>query len=627
MQAILPSCQRNPVRPLLQRTRLAGGGVGRDNNSYPTHPSVPARMDRACPEADPVPAAASIAEVLLARAELSPEALAFSFLIDGLEEGPRLTYADLDREARAVAVALRDAAGPGDRALLVFAPGLEFVASFFGCQYAGIVPVPVYPPRLDRAAQDWQALGNVAADCRPRVVLTGGLAAPHVAGGVARAPAFAGVRCLVTDDLDRSAAHRWRPPASDPDALALVQYTSGTTAAPRGVMVAHRNLMHNQAVIRSACEHSGPGLGVTWLPPYHDLGLIGGLVQSVYHGAACVMMSPIALLQDPFRWLRAVSHYRADTSGGPNFAYDLCVRRITPEQKRSLDLSNWSVAAIGAEPISPQTIEQFAETFAPCGFRREAFFPSYGLAEATLMVAGGPKAATPTLRRVDAAALELGEAVPAGPGKDARTLVGCGQPRPELEVCIVEPESRVGCPDGRVGEIWVRGPSVAQGYWSRPDETERTFRARRADTGAGPYLRTGDLGFLSDGELFVTGRIKDVIIVRGRNHYPQDVEETVQSVHPGLRRGCGAAFEATRAGRPGLVVVQEVDRRCRDVDVGKLVADVRQAVAERHELQVLDVALLEYGSIPKTSSGKVRRHACRAAYDRGTLRRWKGQPA
>jgi acyl-CoA synthetase (AMP-forming)/AMP-acid ligase II len=391
-------------------------------------------------------------------------------------------------------------------------------------------------------------------------------------------------------------------------------------------MVTHRSLMHNERVIHAAFEHCGPGVGVCWLPPYHDMGLIGGILQVVFHGASCYLMSPLALLQDPLRWLRAISRYRADTSGGPNFAYDFCVQRTTPEERAGLDLSRWSVAAIGSEPINPRTLEQFAETFAPYGFRPETFYPCYGLAEATLFVTGGAKAAPPVVRSVNAAALEEGRAVDAPAGPDARPLVGCGHAWLDQELRIVDPGARVSRPDGQVGEIWVRGPSVAAGYWNRPEETEQTFRARLAD-GAGPYLRTGDLGFVRDGELFVTGRTKDVLIIHGRNHYPQDIEATVQAAHPALRPGGGAAFEVVRDGQARLVVVQEIERRCRTLDVAKLIGDVREAVAGRHELQVYDVQLLEFGSIPKTSSGKVRRHGCRQGYERGELRRWRGRGA
>jgi acyl-CoA synthetase (AMP-forming)/AMP-acid ligase II len=573
-------------------------------------------------ENDPALTAGSLAELLLTRAARTPDAPAYLFLTGG-EEGPRLTYAALDREARAAAAALRDVAGPGDRALLLYAPGLAFVSAFFGCQYAGVVPVPSYPPRPDRLAQSWEALGKVAADCSPRVILADRLVAPFVPTG-GTSPALASIPVIVTDALDPSGAARWRQPAYDGDALTLLQYTSGSTADPKGVMVSHRNMMHNQRVILTALEHyRHVGVGVNWLPPYHDLGLIGGVLQTVYRGATLVLMSPADFLRSPLDWVKAVSRYRADTSGGPNFAYDLCVQRSTPEERAALDLSNWSVAAIGSEPVSPRTMEQFGAAFAPAGFRPEAFYPCYGLAESTVFVTGGLRTAPPVVLGVHAGALEQGRAVASDGGE--RVLVGCGRPWLRQEVRIVEPGSRLPLPDGAVGEIWVAGPSVARGYWNRPAETEATFRARLADSGEGPYLRTGDLGFVRGGELFITGRIKDVVVIRGRNHYPHDIEATVQSAHASLRPGCGAAFEVVRGGEARLVITQEVGR-VRGLDAARLAGDIRQAVAERHELQAYDVVLLEPGSIPKTSSGKVRRASCRAAYESGGLRTWKARP-
>jgi acyl-CoA synthetase (AMP-forming)/AMP-acid ligase II len=563
-------------------------------------------------------------QILRARAAMMPDELAFCYLIDGEEEGPRLSFAELDQAARAIAAVLRDRAEPGDRVLLVYEPSLAFVPAFFGCLYAGLLPVPAYPPRLDRLPQSWQTLGNIATDCRPRVALTTSDLAISLARGFENNTRSLGVSWLATDAIDPSQAERWREPRLDPDGVAFLQYTSGATASPKGVMVTHRNLMYTERAIQTAVEHRGEGLGVCWVPLYHDLGLIAGVLQGVYHGAPVILMSPLGMLQRPVRWLRAVSHYRADTSGGPNFAYDLCVQRIKPEDKQGLDLSNWSVAGIGAELVSASTIERFTEAFAPCGFRSEAFYPCYGLAEATLFVAGGAKGARPIVQTVRVDALEHGRALDATrDAPDSRTLVGCGRPWMELEIVIADPQSRVRCAENLVGEIWVAGPAVAKGYWNRPEETERTFHARLSDTGEGPFLRTGDLGFVRDGELFVTGRLKDVLIIHGRNHYPQDIEATVQAVHPAFRAGSGAAFETGPDGQPRLVVVQEVDRRTRGLDLAELIGDIRQAVAEHHELQVHDVQFLEPGSLPKTSSGKIQRHACRTAYERGTLRRWR----
>ncbi len=576
---------------------------------------------------DPVFAAGSMAEVLAARAAQTPDATAFCFLADGGGEGPRLSYADLDREARAVAAALRDVAEPGDRALLLYAPGLAFIPAFFGCQYAGVVPVPAYPPQSGRLPQGSHPLGRIAADCRPRVVLTDRAVAPLVSAAGAGS-VLGDLPRIVTDQLDPSGAGRWRPLRLDGDALALLQYTSGSTAAPKGVMVTHRNLMHNERMILTALGHGRRHMVVvSWLPQYHDLGLIGGILQVVYCGATLVLMSPAAFLRRPLAWLRAVARYRADTSLGPNFAFDFCVQRSTPEERAALDLSGWRLAAVGSEPVHSGTLERFAAAFEPAGFRPETFYPCYGLAEGTVFVTGGLPSAPPVVQHLDAAALERGRAVPVtatAPG--GRALVGCGRPWLDQEVRVVDPESRLPEADGSVGEIWVSGPSVAQGYWNRPAETAETFHARLGDTGAGPYLRTGDLGFVRDGELFVTGRIKDVIIVRGRNHYPQDIEATVQAAHPGLRRGRGAAFEVARGGEPRLVVVQEVDRRAGHLDAAQVAGDIRQSVAEQHGLQVYDVVLLGYGGIPKTSSGKVRRASCRAGYENGELRAWTRQP-
>ncbi len=576
---------------------------------------------------DPAFAAGSLPEVLLTRAAQTPDAPAYCFLIDGVEEGPRLSYADLDREARAIAARIQDQAGPGDRALLLFAPGLEFVSAFFGCHYAGVVPVPAYPPRPDRLAQCRESLGQIAADCSPRVILADRIVAPFVPTG-GTVPALADVPLIVTDALDPGGGRRWREPRWDGDALALLQYTSGSTADPKGVMVSHRNMMHNQRVILTALEHYRHiGVGVNWLPPYHDLGLIGGILQTVYRGAFLVLLSPISFVQNPFNWLKAISRYRADTSGAPNFAYDLCVQRSTPDERAALDLSNWSVAAIGSEPVNPRTMEEFTAAFAPANFRPEAFYPCYGLAEATVFATGGLRTAPPVVRHLDAVALEHGQAIAADASNpNTRAIVGCGRPWLEQEVRIVDPESRLARVDGEVGEIWVSGPSVARGYWNRPDETNETFHARLADSGAGPYLRTGDLGFVQDGGLFITGRIKDVIVIRGRNHYPHDIEATVQAVHASLRPGCGTAFEVARDGQARLVIVQEVDRRACAIEESHLIGDVRQAIAERHELQAHEVVLVEQGSILKTSSGKVRRSSCRAAYESGGLRRWKARP-
>jgi 1-acyl-sn-glycerol-3-phosphate acyltransferase len=455
-------------------------------------------------------------------------------------------------------------------------------------------------------------------------------------------PGFQALRWLATDNVADDLAEEWREPAVSGNTLAFLQYTSGSTAAPKGVMVSHSNLLHNSAYIKEACDLTADSVAVTWLPPFHDMGLIDGIIQPLYTGFPCFLMPPQAFLQRPVRWLQAISRYRAIHSGGPNFAYELCIRKITPEQCTTLDLSSWCSAYNGAEPIRKGTLERFAEAFGAYGFRLRFFYPCYGLAEATLMVSGGLLKDEPVFCTVQAAALEQNQSVEAPKQQQhVRTLVGCGRAIPDTEILIVRPELLTQCSPGEVGEIWVSGPSVAQGYWNRPEETEQTFWAYLADTGEGPFLRTGDLGFLKDGELFVTGRLKDLIIVGGRNHYPQDIELTVEQSHPALRSSGCAAFSVDVADEECLVVVAEVERHyqpgrsrqdgepsfnpkgCLPPNVEGIVRAIRRAVVEEHDVRVHTVLLLKAGSIPKTSSGKIQRHACRAGFLAGTLTGWR----
>ncbi|HEY4760899.1 MAG TPA: aminotransferase class I/II-fold pyridoxal phosphate-dependent enzyme, partial [Thermoguttaceae bacterium] len=412
---------------------------------------------------------------------------------------------------------------------------------------------------------------------------------------------------------------KWDMPDVHGDTLAFLQYTSGSTGTPKGVVLNHANLVHNSALIACAFEHTRSGKGVFWLPSYHDMGLIGGILQPLYVGRPNILMSPMSFLQKPYRWLSAITRFQGSTSGGPNFAYDLCVRKITPEQRKTLDLSTWKVAFNGAEPIHAETIEAFCQAFEPCGFRPEAFYPCFGLAEATLIVSGGYAHDQPMLRAFDADALIRGQVVDANPEDDgAKILVGCGQNLPDQRIVIADPDSLRTCPPDRIGEIWVHGPSMAQGYWKQPEASKATFQAKLRDTGEGPFLRTGDLGFMLDGELFVTGRIKDLIIVHGVNYYPQDIERTVQQSHARLRPDAGAAFTIETHGQEQLVIVQEVERR-KQGDCTAVFHAMRRAVSAEHELALDVIVLIKAGSVSKTSSGKIQRHACRKAFLAGTL--------
>jgi amino acid adenylation domain-containing protein len=559
-----------------------------------------------------------LTDVLRARAEERRESLAYLFLHNGEEQEERLSYGELDRRARSIAAGLQRDGLVGERALLLYPPGLDFIAAFWGCLYAGVVAVPAYPPRSSRTLPRLRA---IARDARPAAALTTAEILTQVQGFADAMPEAAPIRWRATDmTQELEPAEHWTPLALKGDDLAFLQYTSGSTATPKGVMVSHANLVHNEEMVRRAFRQSERSIVVGWLPVYHDMGLIGNVLQPLFVGGSCVLMSPASFLQRPRRWLEAISRFRATTSGGPNFAYDLCVRKISVGEREGLDLSSWEVAFNGAEPVRAETLDRFVAAFAPHGFRREAFYPCYGLAEATLFAAGGRGGEPPSVLTVRAADLEYGRAVSAAAAEAARSFVGCGNAWMEQWLAIVNAESGVSRGDGEVGEIWLSGPSVAQGYWGKLAATEETFGARLAGDDR-PWLRTGDLGFLASGELFITGRMKDLIILRGRNHYPQDIELTVESCHQALRPGCGAAFSVERDGEERLVVVQELDRRAKPKpeELAALFDAVRSGVAEQHEVQVHEVVLISYGAIPKTSSGKIQRHACRAGYLDGSL--------
>ncbi len=574
----------------------------------------------------------TIVDLLRQRASYRPHDRAFTFLVDGETEEVNITYAELDRKARALGAWLMASGMTGERVLLLFPPGLEFAAAFMGCLYGGAIAVPAYPPRKNRSVERIEA---IAADSRAAVALSTRDVLDRFDALRATAPSLEKLLWKVDGELEPGWADRWERPEIDGETLAFLQYTSGSTGMPKGVMLSHANLLHNSLRIMQAFEITRSQSSVFWLPSFHDMGLIGGILVPLYGGKFNVLMSPVAFLQKPLRWLQAISRYRATISGGPNFAYELCVRKITPEQRRGLDLSSWSLAFNGAEPVRPETIDAFCEAFAPCGFRREAFFPCYGLAESTLMVTGGMKFEAPVIRAFDSAAIETGGAIlRTGFSPGTRRLVGSGRELDGQDVRIVDPQSREPLPSGRIGEIWVSGPSVAQGYWQRPDESAETFGAMLARPSAdttgqaikawepnpGPYLRTGDLGFFDDGELFVTGRLKDLIIIRGRNHYPQDLEHSVEQAAGIVRAGSVAAFSVDVEGRERVVVVAEVERGSRDqADVSDSFERIRKQLAIEHEVAVEAIVLVRPNSIPKTSSGKIQRHASRRQFLDGTL--------
>ena len=559
----------------------------------------------------------NLVDLLRHRAAHQADDAAFCYLVDGEADEVRWSYAELDRRARAIAAWLQSRGLHGERALLLYPAGLDFIAAFFGCVYAGVVAVPAYPPRKNRSLERIEA---IADDAEARVALTTVEVQERVQGVLEETAGLKSLHWAATDQFPAGLERDWRMPDVHGDTLAFLQYTSGSTGTPKGVMLSHANLMHNSALICYAFEHTRSGVGVFWLPSYHDMGLIGGILQPMYCGRPNVLMSPMSFLQRPLRWLQAITRYNGTVSGGPNFAYDLCLKRITPEERETLDLSSWSLAFNGAEPIRPETLEEFTRVFGPCGFRPEAFYPCYGLAEATLMVTGGLKQSRPVVRTFDAKSLEANQAIETLADEDgSRMLIGCGAALLDQEMVIVDPDLMVQCPENRVGEIWAAGPSVAQGYWRRAEESANAFKAYLKDSGRGPYLRTGDLGFVNNGELFVTGRLKDLIIIHGRNHYPQDIEQTVEKAHPLMRSIASAVFTMDIGGRERLGVVAEIERgRNRTQEELQEVFDsIRRIVSAEHEVPVDAIVLIKGGSIPKTSSGKIQRHACRQGFLRG----------
>ncbi|WP_019927395.1 AMP-binding protein [Nocardia sp. BMG111209] len=570
---------------------------------------------------------ALVTDVLRHRAVEQPDRIAYTFLDDDGAETVSVTYLELYTRSLAVAEQLRTCCAPGDRALLVFPQCLDFIVAYFGCLYAHVLAVPVNPPRRNQVQEATRA---IVTDCRAAAVLT----VAHLSGVLRQGlePLCPAARWLEVDTIAAEVPPDVLAAPIDPDAVAFLQYTSGSTAAPKGVRVTHRNIAANQEMIRRAFGHDQDSTVVGWAPFFHDQGLIGNVLQPIHVGAHAVLMSPAAFIRRPLLWLSTISRYRAHTSGGPNFAFDACVARAVGGKVPELDLSSWRVAFDGAEPIRADTLFRFAAVFARYGFDARALYPCYGQAEATLLVSGSGKGRGPRTFDADVAAL-AGRRWAPGSGDRARTLVGSGQVLPGEDVRIMDPDTGTPCPPDRAGEIWVSGDQVAQGYWERPEQTEQTFRARCADRPERTYLRTGDLGVLADGELYVIGRLKDLIIIRGRNHYPQDIENTVQGAHSALRAGRCAAFAvpadaADPAAPAKLVVVQEMRRDPQlQADPAEVAGAIRAAVLAEHELTIGDLVLARAEQLRKTSSGKIMRTAARQQYLDGGFAIWSPRPA
>jgi len=551
----------------------------------------------------------SLVTLLARRAVSQPDDRAYVFLGDRGAEEAVITFRELHDAARALAARLTRIARPGDRAILVFPPGLEFLVAFFGCQLAQVIAVPMMMPRR-RSARDSSA--GIMANCQPAVALTNSAFAIRK-DLQAR---FLGERIQwLSVDLTPVESEAADLPEPDPQDIAFLQYTSGSTSEPKGVAVSHANLLANLEMIRISLGTTRQSTYVNWVPLYHDMGLILNALEAFYVGALCVLMAPNAFMQRPLNWLRAIHHYRAEVGCSPNFGFDLCVSRYRADQMQGVDLSSWKVALNGAEPVHAETIKRFAETFAGHGFDRSAAFPAYGMAEATLLISGGRRGAGHVTRTVSRSRLQAHAVEAPIDQADVQTLVGCGRALVNERIAIVDPDSCVRLAADQVGEIWASGPNVARHYWRNAEASMTNLSARIAGADDGTnWLRTGDLGLLDEsGELFITGRIKDLVIIRGINHYPQDIEHTVQALHPALRQNCGAAFSVPdERGEETLVIVQEIERTERNrIDPAEMKEIIRAGVTDQHELFARHISLIRPGALPKTTSGKIQRSRAR----------------
>jgi amino acid adenylation domain-containing protein len=552
----------------------------------------------------------SFVQVLRVRTELSPDEIAYIFLADGEEREIAITYGELDLRARAWAARLQQQLAPGARAVLLFPSGLDFIAAFFGCLYAGLVAVPCPQPRSGGSRRNYARLEAIVRGAQPSVMLGSASTLSALQRSLSGEPAFAGMKWFSEPEKE-SLADQWKAPECTPDTLAFLQFTSGSTGSPKGVMITHGNLLHNQLLMQEAFQHGPASIVCGWLPMFHDMGLVGNVLHPVFMGIPCVLMAPLAFLQRPIRWLQAISRYRATTSGGPNFAYDLCLRKISEADRAGLDLSCWKAAFNGAEPLQTRTLASFSQVFGSRGFHASAFLPCYGLAEATLMVSGTHWSGQPQNFYADLLRQGVVNAAE-GDAEGTRVLAGSGPILGNQHAAIVDPETRLPVDGGRIGEIWLAGPSVASGYWGMPSHGDDTFHATLTGSDGPRFLRTGDMGFVHDGQLFVTSRLKDIIIVRGRNYYPHDIELTTELSHGSTQQA--AAFSVEIEDGEGIVVVQEMERGW-DISRAPAVIDaIRSAIAAEHDVLPFEVVLVRARSLPRTTSGKLRRNALRDAW-------------
>ncbi|MDQ3021354.1 MAG: SDR family NAD(P)-dependent oxidoreductase [Bacteroidota bacterium] len=570
--------------------------------------------------------AKTLVELSRWRADNQPDKLAFMFLEEGEREAGASTYSKLDIRAKAIASKLQSNNLSGERALLIYESGPDYLDSFFACLYSGLISVPLHPPGKNKSLS---RISAIAKDSGAKVILTTEEIKSELEKDFAGDEILKDLQWITTENIPNELAANWKQPDISSDTLAYLQYTSGSTGTPKGVMVNHKNLIHNINIIDKSHPHTDKSVMVTWLPIHHDMGLIYGMLLPFCCGYPCYYMTPQAFVQKPFRWLNAISKYKGTHNAAPNFAFELCVNKITDAQKKTLNLSSWTVAMNAAEPVRAETIERFVDYFKDCGFKFKYFAPGYGLAEGTLILSTTFKEDEPSMKRFDDTEIEKNNFAKDADESDFRSKVHVGHSHSieDTKIAIVNPVTLIECKEGEVGEVWSSGISIAQGYWQREDATEETFHAFIKDTNEGPFMRTGDLGFIKDNELYITGRHKDLIIIRGQNHYPQDIEYTIESSHPALRLGCVGAFSIDVDGEEHLGIVQEVQKNfLKDFDPEEVVRTIRKSVSEEHDLQVYSITLINPGTVPKTSSGKIQRRAClHGVLDKGleVIAEWK----
>ncbi|WP_370476579.1 fatty acyl-AMP ligase [Tamlana flava] len=556
----------------------------------------------------------TLVDVVLMRAKYQPDKLVYRFLKDGESHEHTMTFRQLDQRSKSIASELQRRTSPGERVLLLVPAGLDFISSFFGTLYAGNISIPVPPPHFARIERTLNATLRVIKDANPSVVIVDSKLHSIIKHNPEIVRKFEGIHfVIVGDDIDDS-SNLWERPNVSGEDLALLQYTSGSTYTPKGVMLSHNNLLSNLEAIERSMDLTEKNESVFWLPPFHDMGLIGGILQPLYSGFTVTLIPHLLFLQRPIRWLQAISKYKALTTGAPNSAYELCLKKVKPEQRDELDLSSLEIAINGAEPINVSTLNRFKKYFSSAGFRETAFIPCYGLAEATLMVAADSKLSSSGTARIGRRGLERNEVEFSSINeKDLQTLVSCGRCIDKHEIKIVNPESCQNCSENEIGEIWLKGPSVAKGYWNNVTESEYAFKGYINGTDEGPFLRTGDLGFKADGELYVTGRMKSLIIIDGKNFYPHDIERVVQNSHFAVQPlGC-AAFSIEDEGREQIIILAEI-RRNSNFNMNDLTTAIRNSISGEFGLSVADIRTVPLGFIPRTTSGKIKYHECKKKY-------------